>query len=214
MNSSIRNYHLLVADPLPFFRKGLIDFAQNHPLIQTVHELAADDHILERLQIFKPDLLVWGINLNESQFSEMYQRFMTLLPSLKIAILTEDKKLVQFCVEQAFKAVKVLSKSIDLIDLNAAFYELWGEPNLHNHEISTENSEQNTHQARKNNLSKREVEVAKLLCEGLSAKQIAGKLFLSDATVNNHRAHIMRKLGVGNTAGVVRKAHQLKPAKI
>jgi len=52
-------------------------------------------------------------------------------------------------------------------------------------------------------ITDREVEVIKLIAEGLSNKQIADKLCLSTHTVNTHRKNLMNKLKVNNTAGVL-----------
>jgi DNA-binding NarL/FixJ family response regulator len=55
-----------------------------------------------------------------------------------------------------------------------------------------------------NILTKREKEVLTLLIEGLSSKQIADKLFLSERTVSNHRANMLQKCKVNNTVELVR----------
>ena len=52
-------------------------------------------------------------------------------------------------------------------------------------------------------LSKREVEVLKLICQQLTNKEIAEKLFISDRTVAGHRNNILEKTGARNTAGMV-----------
>ncbi len=52
-------------------------------------------------------------------------------------------------------------------------------------------------------LSDREMDVVKLISEGYTNAQIAVVLHISNHTVNTHRKNIMRKLGVGNTAGIV-----------
>ena len=49
-------------------------------------------------------------------------------------------------------------------------------------------------------LTPAEVEVARLVAEGLRNAQIAGKLFVTEATVKTHLVHIYAKLGVGNRA--------------
>jgi FixJ family two-component response regulator len=53
-------------------------------------------------------------------------------------------------------------------------------------------------------LSPRESELLEMITSGLSNKQVAIKLGLSIKTVDNHRANIMRKMGAGNAAELVR----------
>jgi two-component system response regulator NreC len=55
-------------------------------------------------------------------------------------------------------------------------------------------------------LTKREVEVLRYIALGLTNREIAEKLFLSFRTVNTHRANIMQKLDIHDTAGLVRHA--------
>jgi len=53
-------------------------------------------------------------------------------------------------------------------------------------------------------LSRREIEVFYLLCDGLKNKAIGQKLFISPRTVETHRSRIMRKLGFKNFAELLR----------
>jgi DNA-binding NarL/FixJ family response regulator len=55
-------------------------------------------------------------------------------------------------------------------------------------------------------LSEREREVLQLVAEGRSSKEIADLLSISPATVETHRTHVLQKLGLRNTAEVVRFA--------
>lgn len=63
-------------------------------------------------------------------------------------------------------------------------------------------------------LSKREVEILKLIAEENTNEQIANKLFISKRTVDKHRQNIMFKLNVRNTAGLVKAAVQLFPLTV
>lgn len=65
-------------------------------------------------------------------------------------------------------------------------------------------------------LSGRELEVARLVAEGFSSKEIADRLNLSVRTVEKHRANIMDKIGVKEVASLVRWCVQtgiVKPAR-
>lgn len=56
------------------------------------------------------------------------------------------------------------------------------------------------------NLSYREKEIIKLVCDELTTEEIADKLKLSKRTIDTHRLNIYRKLGVHNLVGLVKVA--------
>ena len=55
-------------------------------------------------------------------------------------------------------------------------------------------------------LTEREIEILKLVAEGLSNKEIGEQLFISHRTVDTHRTNLMKKLDVHNVAGLIRFA--------
>ncbi len=59
-------------------------------------------------------------------------------------------------------------------------------------------------------LTKRELEVMKLICDGLSSKCISEKLFISLNTVETHRKKILQKLNVKNSVGIFKYAVENK----
>jgi DNA-binding NarL/FixJ family response regulator len=61
-------------------------------------------------------------------------------------------------------------------------------------------------------LTEREVEVLRLIANGLSNADIAGRLFLSEGTVRNHISSVLAKLGVSDRtqAAVIAIQHRLK----
>lgn len=62
---------------------------------------------------------------------------------------------------------------------------------------------------KKKKLTEREQEVLQLIIEEYTTKEIAKKLFISSCTVETHRLNIIQKLGVRNTAGIVREAMRM-----
>jgi DNA-binding NarL/FixJ family response regulator len=61
-------------------------------------------------------------------------------------------------------------------------------------------------------LTEREIEVLRLIANGLSNADIAGRLFLSEGTVRNHVSSVLAKLGVSDRtqAAVIAIQHGLK----
>mgnify|MGYP000651317362 CR=1 FL=1 len=55
----------------------------------------------------------------------------------------------------------------------------------------------------KDDLSEREIEVLKLICQQFTAKEIAQKIFVSPKTVEAHKSNLLLKTGAKNTAGLI-----------
>lgn len=60
--------------------------------------------------------------------------------------------------------------------------------------------------SRKDLITKREKQILQLIIEEYTTQEIADKLFISFCTVETHRLHLIQKMGVRNTAGLVREA--------
>ncbi|TPN84078.1 helix-turn-helix transcriptional regulator [Aquimarina algicola] len=58
-------------------------------------------------------------------------------------------------------------------------------------------------------ISSREQEVLKLIADGLSSKEIADKLFISNHTAISHRKHLIQKFRVKNTAQLIKEASKV-----
>ncbi|ADU64192.1 MAG: response regulator transcription factor [Pseudodesulfovibrio sp.] len=58
-------------------------------------------------------------------------------------------------------------------------------------------------------LTAREQEVLRMLAEGMTAREVAAKLFISPKTVENHRTNLMKKLGLHSTVELIRYAARL-----
>jgi len=55
-------------------------------------------------------------------------------------------------------------------------------------------------------LTKRETEILKLICQEYTSSEMSEQLFISTNTVETHRKNLLRKVGVKNTAGLVKYA--------
>jgi DNA-binding NarL/FixJ family response regulator len=61
----------------------------------------------------------------------------------------------------------------------------------------------------KSGLSKREMEILKMIAHEMTNDEIAKELFISKRTVDTHRQNLLKKLNVKNTAGLMKAAIQL-----
>jgi DNA-binding CsgD family transcriptional regulator len=55
-------------------------------------------------------------------------------------------------------------------------------------------------------VSTRELEILQLISEGLSSKEIASRLFISEETIKSHRRHLFNKFSARNSPNLVQKA--------
>ena len=72
--------------------------------------------------------------------------------------------------------------------------------------ISAKHPENNAHEIR-GGLSKREIEVLRLIALEMTNDEIARSLFISKRTVDSHRQNLIKKLQVKNTAGLIKVAY-------
>ena len=73
-------------------------------------------------------------------------------------------------------------------------------------------SKQKLPKEKKTKVTRREKEILELLTEGLTSSEIANRLFISPRTVDTHRTNLLHKLGLKNTAALVRYAIENKYA--
>ena len=158
------------------------------------------------------DVVVTDIGLPGLDGLELTRRAKALAPGIPVVLLTmhEGDEYLRGMVEAG--ADGYVPKQTTGRDLCAAIRAVMrGEPGL-----SRELTGQLLRVMRRgvprgratDQLSGRERQVLGLLAEGSTSKELAGRLGLSVKTVENHRARILEKLQVANTAAAVRLAHQ------
>ncbi len=214
MNKVIRT---VLADDHPVFLEGLqfmLNRAENFEVIGT----ATNGQVLETLLVrTKPDLLVLDLNLPQKDGLEILQILKNKKLRTKTVILTmyDDPKLVKSALKLGAKGY--LTKDKNIQELLCGLREALGgniyvgEGLLLKAKAKTDAlAESKKYQdffPLKHQLTKREREILHLITQALSNKEIARKLFISDQSVGVHRKNIMRKLGVSNTAGLIKIAY-------
>ncbi|MFT3928050.1 MAG: response regulator transcription factor [Myxococcales bacterium] len=93
--------------------------------------------------------------------------------------------------------LRELREAIDRVSAGGVFYCSQTSQLLHEAAVTPECDQQ---------LTSRQREVVRLVASGMSTKEIATRLILSEKTVTNHRTRIMERLGVHDVAGLTRYA--------
>jgi DNA-binding NarL/FixJ family response regulator len=153
------------------------------------------------------DIVLLDINLPDQSGIEVCKALLKKIPSLKIIALTNFDQLTYLQNMRDAGAKGYLLKNASLDDIEKAIQtvynggEYWLEKDSVNESLNGHN---------KLLLTRREIEVLKLIAEGLTNHEIAEKLFVSDSTIDSHRKNLISKLHVKNTAALVRTAFENK----
>ncbi len=201
---------IILAEDHSLVRAGLKALLERAGDIQVVGEASNGQEAIDRLQELKPDVLVMDImmpRLNGIQAAEHFRDLKIQVHILIISMYT-DKGLVHQALQSGVKGY-VLKTSVSEELLLAIRTVARGETYLSS-EISSI-VVANTRRPRENKnpldiLSPREKEIMQLIAEEHTSAEIAKILFISEKTVEKHRANLMEKLNVHNLVGLVRLA--------
>lgn len=153
------------------------------------------------------DLVLLDINLPDQSGIDVCKALLKRKPELKVISLTNFDQLtyLQNMKDAGAKGYLLKNSSSDEIEKAIttvmAGNEFW---------LGRDNVRESIQDHNQLLLTRREIEVLKLIAEGLTNQEIADKLFVSTSTVDSHRKNLLSKLQVKNTAALVRTALENK----
>ena len=202
--------NILLVDDHAILRKGLKRILED----QSYSIIGEAENAIEALAFVKnqtPDVVILDIGLPGMRGIELADEILNLHPETKIIFLTVHKE--EEYVTQALAVGAsgyVLKDCLDTEIINAIECIAHGKTYLTpmiSDEISNayvHASNQTNVQSPFENLSCREREVLTLICDGDSNKEIAELMCISARTVEHHRESVMKKLGAGSVAELIK----------
>ncbi len=210
----MKPYRVILADDHILFRQGMKKIIDEMSETEVVGEAGDGQEVIELVKRLVPDLAILDISIPKLNGIEACREIRRLFPNVKILVLTmhKDREYLYQAIsagaqgyllkedsdEELFAAIGTIRKGaiyvtkalagVVSIDISALFRG--GERKL------------------TRSLTAREREVLKFLSEGKSNSEVAEVLRISIRTVETHRANIMNKLDLRNTAELVRYAIQ------
>lgn len=191
---------IMIADDHSMIREGLKSLLELEGDIQVVEEAEDGVDCLEKLKICTPDVLLLDINMPRKNGLEVLQTLKSSKSKVKVLVLTVHNE-----VEYLMKAVDIgvdgyILKDSESAELKKAIFSIVeGENYIQPSLIPALNSkmiEKNRDEGKIESLTKRELEVLKLLAVGMYNKEVAEKLNISERTVKNHVSNIFKKIEV------------------
>lgn len=190
----------MITDDHSMIREGLKNLLELDGDIQVIEEAIDGQDCLDKLENVKPDVLLLDINMPVMDGLEVLKNLKNRRNKVKVLILTVHNE-----IEYLMKAIDIgingyVLKDSESAELKKAIFTISGgedyiQPSL----IPALNSkmmEKKVDVVRIDSLTRRELEVLKLLAIGMYNKEIAEKLDISERTVKNHVSNIFKKLEV------------------
>jgi DNA-binding NarL/FixJ family response regulator len=200
---------LLIADDHPTLREGLRAILDTQPDFEVVGEAATGQEAVDRAAAARPDVVLMDLEMPELDGVEATRRIRERLTTTRVIVFTAfdtDDRIIGAIEagaqgyllkgaprEEIFRAIRVAREGGTLLQPAIASKLLRHVAEPHRHDGP-------------DTLSEREREVLAQLVDGLTNKEIALRLVVSERTIKFHVASILAKLGVPNRAAAVRVA--------
>ena len=191
---------VLLADDHALVRRGFRRLLEDDPAIAVVGEASDGEEAVALADKLKPQVVVMDCAMPGTSGLIATKRILQRAPETAVLMLSmhSEATLVRQALDSGARGY-VLKDALDL-DLAAAVKKAAAGQTVLDPKLSPPAVLKGE---RDHGLSARELEVLRLICDGLSNRSIATKLGLSVNTVAVHRANIMKALGVHKTAELV-----------
>lgn len=188
---------VLIVDDHDMVAQAIAESLGARPEFDVVGVARTREAVLAHLDAHPVQVMVSEIRLQDDGDSDLLAEVVRLRPELKVLILSSysDDWSVSRAVESGCHGYLLKDQHLsDLYEGITAVHE--GEaafaPSIINRVLRLVR----TDRSHSSSLTSREIEVLRLLADGMTTEQIAGELFVSSNTVRNHVNNIIRKLNV------------------
>jgi len=196
------NIRVLIADDHPLIREGLRGLLAAEPDLELVGEAADGSEAVEKTDQLRPDVILLDLVMPVKSGIEAIIEIKEKDPVARILVLTSFADDEQLFPALRAGALGYLLKDSSPQDLLRAIRSVYrGESSLHPaiaRRLVLQFSQPVVDSSPENPLTQREVEVLKLVAEGLSNQNIADDLVVSERTVGKHVGNILEKLHLAN----------------
>src|SRR5216110_134498 len=194
---------VLIVDDHALFRRGLEMVLGDEPDIELVGEASDGAEAVERALEIMPDIVLMDVRMPKRSGIEATAQIKDLLPHVKILMLTISDEEADLYDAIKAGASGYLLKEIPIEEVSDAIRSVWAgqsriSPSMAS-KLLTEfaaisKATEERPQMPAPRLTDREMEVLKLVAQGLNNRDIAKKLYISENTVKNHIRNILEKL--------------------
>lgn len=200
-----------IIDNQTLFRKGLVEILSNNDNYKVLFEEENGNVALETLKVQLPEIIIIDLKVVPENGVHLAEMIRKKYPKVKIIILTAfyNPSFINLMSRIGINAF--LSKQIDNDELYNAIDKVYKEriylteayKDIVLYSEGTDIESLHSKFLVREKLSKRELEVLRLICHECTNLEISKKMFLSIRTVEGHRNSLLSKTGSKNTVGLV-----------
>ncbi|MFN3555053.1 MAG: response regulator [Bacteroidales bacterium] len=207
-----KKLRIMIVEDQHIFRKGLILLLKEYPGVEIFAEASNGKEFLEIIEKERPDIVFMDIQMPVMNGIEATKLALDLYPDLRIVAISMfgDEEYLVSMLEAGVKGFLLktveeheLHKAIDLVSDGKNYFSDELLPVLTNSLVSRKTKSDPAEPELREELTRREVEVLSLICKGFTIKEIADQLFISQRTVDGHKANLFRKTGVDSSVKLV-----------
>lgn len=201
---------LIIADDHKIFLDGIKSLLSEIEKFEIIATASSGEQLIELLKFNTPDIVITDITMKGINGIEVTRIITELYPTIKVLILSMHST-EEFVLNAAKvgadgylpkdSSIEELIEAIETINEGNQFYAKNVRDYFLNHYIKRFRVEQDI--IEKSDLTSREMEILKLVATGLTNKEIADKLIISQRTVDAHKNHIMQKLKLKSSAEMI-----------
>ncbi|MEP0712540.1 response regulator transcription factor [Algoriphagus sp.] len=185
---------VVIADDHPILLKGLKDFLDELDL--DILGIANEGQSAINLIIqHKPQLAILDMDMPHKTGLEIAVECRKLGLDTKVILLTLHKELYLYHQAKELNLSGYILKDFALEDLSKAVSKVLSGGQFFSEKIF-EGMKENKLQSDENPLTPSEIKILRLISVGLSTKEIANQLFISERTVDKHRSNMITKLNL------------------
>jgi DNA-binding NarL/FixJ family response regulator len=206
---------IILADDHQLFIEGVRTVLADLTDVLVVATVNDGDALMRKVRHEEVDVVLLDLNMPKLDGLKCLKEIKATRPSVKVLILTNYNQPELIDEVRKLEADGFMVKNSSASELRDAVLRIIAGEKLFNEgqksPVLDETSYFFDDFLKKFKLTRREVDIIRLVCRELSSKQIAAELHLSEFTVSTHRKNIQRKLNIKNVAGLVAfaKEHQL-----
>ena len=204
---------ILIADDHEVVRNGIRSCLETIPDFQVVGEAASGEETLSLVSELIPDIVLLDLIMPGMDGIETTRRVRQISPRTQVVVLTSYHEDVHIFPALKAGAISYILKDMKMEKLVDALHRaVQGEVTLHPRVaarvLQNLRGENSGEQPLFTELTDRELDVLKLIANGLTNSQIAEKLVISENTVKGHVSNILSKLHLADRTQVAVYAWQ------